>query len=292
MKRVLIIIIASVIVASCYKSYLSNTTHPDMGLVVINKILPDDATLPEEGFTIILNGEVYDANSTTTTIDTVFEPGVYTAYIYSNNTEMDIDHDIDGVGDETVISSKVVTNGIVESLTEDLYFGTETITIYADHIVYSDVILSQVTRDIIFNLHITEGDLDNIKSVTATLGGIAGQWECVGDVPLGDAVKISPTFTQGESLVKAEVVNDYLTSSIKVLGITGADQEFTLTITYDDDTFQTITSDLSDKLSDANSNKPTPIVLTGDVQTPVAGSIEDATIDNWETGDGGTQTVN
>lgn len=291
MRRVFIIL-AAVIVSSCYKSFLTNTNHPDHGKVVINKILPDDAELPAEGFTIILNGVTYDTSSTTTTIDTVFEPGVYIAYIYSNNTEMDIDHDIDGVGEETIISSKTITNGIVESLTEDLYFGTETITIYADHIVYSDVILNQVTRDIIFNLQITEGDPDRIKSVTATLGGIAGQWECVEDVPYGDAVKICPTFTQGEPIAKAEVVNDYLTSTIKVLGITGADQEFVLTINYDDGTTQDIISDLSEKLVDANIDKPTPIILTGELNTPIAGSVEDATIDNWETVDGGTQTVN
>lgn len=277
--------------ASCYKSDLSSTTHPDKGKMVINKLLPDDATPPAGGYTIIFNGESYNTTTTTTALDVEVAPGEYTIYVYSNHSEMSIDHDIDTSGEGTIISSKVVDAGMVESLTEDLYFGTQTITVLADQVISSEINLNQVTRDISFNLQITEGDPERIVGVTATLSGIAGQWECVEDIPFGDAVTIALEFTQGESLSKADVANDYLTGSIKVLGINGTEQILTIELTYSDGKSQKIVSDISAQLADANSNKSIAITLSGDINTPIE-SEQEGTITNWDQIIGGSETVN
>ncbi len=279
----------------CYKSELSFTTHPDKGMVVINKILPDGATLPAEGFTILFNGKSYISTSTTTTIDDVVEPGVYTAYIYSNTTEMSIAHDIDTWGEGTIISSKVVDSGnSVESLTQDLYFGTETITVLADQVIYSDVELWQVTRDIYFNFEITEGNASDIVVKDATLIGIAGQWECVADEPIGNAVNICPTLSLTESLTptkSTEVVANHLTGSIKVLGIKGDSQVLTINLTLMDGSMQTEMIDVSEKLSGSNDTKSTPITLSDDIDTPIESTV-DGEIGGWGEGTGGEETVN
>ncbi len=167
------------------------------------------------------------------------------------------------------------------SLTEDLYFGTQTITVLADEVITSEVKLKQVTRTVKFNLRITEGDPNRITGVTATLGGIAGQWECVEDIPIGDAVKINPAFTQGESLTKA-AANDYLTSSIKVLGVQGEEQDLILTLTYSDGTTQVITSPLGEQFKGSNATKSTPLILSNEIETPTE-SNPTGSIGDWNT---------
>ncbi len=304
MKKIITTLALVTMLTGCYKSKLTNTTHPEEGKVEVEVTIPTLKPDPETGeeaypdnttpdsYTVILNGEEVEVGEDgSVELPADLEPGVYTVYVYSDTDEMEIENNITEAGEGTITSSKIVDAGVVESLTEDLYFGTQTITVLADEVIVSEVELKQVTRTVKFNLRITEGDPNRITGVTASLGGIAGQWECVEDKPLGDAVKINPTFTQGESLTKAED-NEYLTSSIKVLGVQGEDQDLILKLTYSDGTTQEITSPLGEQFAGSNDTKPTPLILEGDLNTPVAGSSEGATIDNWRPGKGGSVTVN
>lgn len=291
MKRVFIILAAAALITGCYKSDLTNTTHPDEGKVVVDLILPtpdpsaesEDATLPE-GYTIILNGkEITVGEDGSVVLPDNLEPGVYTIYVYSNNSEMIIENNITETGDGTITSSKIVDAGMVESLTEDLYFGMQTITVLADEVIASEITLWQVTRTIKFNLNLTEGDIEDIVAISASLGGVAGQWECVEDIPVGDVVTIAPAFVQGESLTKT-TANDYLTSSIKVLGVDGGEQILNLELTFSNGNTQSITSDVSDQLAGSNDTKSTPIILSGNlkVNTEVGAT---GTITDWEVSD-------
>ncbi len=276
MKRIFIILAATALMTGCFKSELTNTTHPDEGKVEVEVTLPTpdpesgestdpDATTPTS-YTVVLNGvEVPVSEDGTVELPETLTPGTYTLYVYSNTDEMEVENNITESGEGTITSSKIVDAGIVESLTEDLYFGTQTITVLADEVVASEVVLNQVTRTIKFNLNLTEGNLDDIVAVTASMGGVAGQWECVEDIPVGDIVTIAPDFEQGESLTKA-AANDYLTSSIKVLGINGDDQTLNLELTFTNGNTQTITSDVSDQLAGSNDTKSTPITLSGSLK--------------------------
>lgn len=285
--------------SGCYKSYFTDITNLNEGKVIVEAVLPtadpdvdsQDATTPDS-YTIILNGDKIEVDEDRTVdLSDRLEPDVYTIYLYSNTDEMNIENNINESGEGTITSSKIVDGNIVKSLNEDFYFGTQTITVLADEVTYSQVALWQVTRTIKFNLQITEGDPERIASVAASLGGIAGEWECVEDIPIGDAVTICPTFTKGESLSKA-TDNNYLTSSIKVLGIKGDDQVLILTLTYTDGSTQEITSNVSDQLVGSNNTKSIPIILSGELYTPIAGSMEEATIDNWTQVNGGSETIN
>ncbi len=271
MKRVFIILAATALITSCYKSDLTNTTHPDLGKVEVEITLSTldletgestdpDATSPTS-YTLVLDGEEVIVGADGALAETL-EPETYTIYAYNNTSELNMENNITETGEGTITSSKIVDAGMVESLTEDLYFGTQTITVLADQIIYSEIILKQVTRTIKFNLNLIGGEIDNIVAVTASMGGIASQWECVEDIPIGDVVTIALDFAQGESLTKA-TANDYLTSSIKVLGINGDEQLLNLKLTFANGNTQSFTSDVSDQLVGSNDIKSTPIILSG-----------------------------
>lgn len=301
MKRVHLIIVVVAMLVGCYKSDLTNTTHPDEGSLVVDIVVPtvdpdsDETTDPDatspESFTIIIDGDEVPVDEDGLTIIPDLEPGEYIIYAYSNTEGIKVVNTFSETGGNAVVTSTTVDAGIIPSLTEDLYFGRLPITVSADEIIVSEIILTQITRTIKFNLQIVEGDPNRIKSATASLNGIAQQWECIEDIPTGDAVTINPSLTQGESLTKS-TDNDFLTGSIKILGINGDKQIFKLDIEYTDGETQTITSDLSEEVAGSNETKTTPLILSGDLNTPIEGSIEGATIDNWTQGAGGSQTVN
>ncbi len=273
----------------CYKSELTNTTHPDKGKVEVEVTIPTtnpdtgeqadpEATTPDS-YTVILNGEEVEVGEDgSVELPENLEPGEYTIYVYSNTDDLEMENNITETGEGTIVSSSIVDAGMIISLTEDLYFGTQIVTVLADQVITSEVKLKQVTRTVKFNLKITEGDPNRITGITATLGGIAGQWECVEDIPIGDAVKINPAFTQGESISRV-AANDYLTSSIKVLGTQGEEQDLTLTLTFSDGTTQEITSPLGEQFKGSNATKSTPLILSNEIETPTetnpTGSIGD-----------------
>ncbi len=291
MKKAFIILAAAAMCAICYKSDLTNTTHPDHGKVIVDIALPATGTTPSS-YTVVLNGEEITADeSGSVELPETLQPGVYTLYVYSNSSEMALEQNINELGEGTITSSKVADYDVVESLTEDLYFGAQTITVLADQVITSEIKLAQVTRDISFNFEITEGDPERIESISASLSGIAQQWECVEDLPIGEPVSIKPTLILGESLTKSETVGTHLTGTVKVLGVQGDDQSLDITLIFTDGKKQEITIEVDEKLAGSNNTKSTPIILSDNVKTPVEGST-DGTIDDWTGGAGGSETVN
>ncbi len=253
--------------------------------VVLPTIDPDsDATTPTS-YTLILDGEevtVGDGGS----VDTGYlEAGEYTVYVYSNTDGIDMANNI--AADGTIVSSTHI-----DALTEDLYFGTQTFTVLADEVISSDITLSQVTRTVQFNLTLTDVDPDGIKSVAATLSGIAQEWECVEDVPHGEPETIELGFVEVDVFTKT--TDDYFTScTVRVLGVhEDEDQHLTLTITYTDDTTQTIIIDLDDDFEDSNDTKSVPLLIKSTITIPVEGTMGDAAVGGWRTGTSGSQTVN
>ncbi len=281
---------AAMIVVSCYKSDLSNTTHPEDGMVTVNMIFPTDVEISADSYTIIFNGENYTTTTITTPLDAIVEPGEYYVYVYSNTSSISVEDNTATNG--TIIATAESEGENVKSFSDHAYFGMQKVIVTADAVITSNVSMAQISRDINFNLQITEGDPDRIVSLTSSLSGVSEQWECVGDTIWGTATSIDTSLEQGASIVRSEVDNRYIAGSIRVLGINGEKQTLEIHLTYDDGKTQTITSDLSTELSGANSNKSTPITLSGDLSTPTEGSMEDATIDNWTQMDGDSQTVN
>lgn len=275
----------ALLLSSCYKSILCDPTPPDMGWVEVNVVLPTDNTDPytHTGYILIMDGQEYEIGEDGTYVfDEGHAPGEYTVYIYSEVFELVMQNNIDENSTGTIIASASYDAGVVNTFAEDLYFGSQTITVLADQIIYSDVHLTQETRTIKFDLHVSDGDPELIASCEASLSGVAHQWECVADIPSGDAASIKPAFTQGESLTKADETNDYLTSSIKILGINGDEQILTIELTYSNGSSYTFTSDLSEELAGSNDTKPTPIILSGYLEAPTE-SNPSGTILDWVT---------
>lgn len=289
MKRVLIIIIAALFITSCYKSDLSDTTHPAEGKVAVSIELPTGDIPPSDGYTIIFNGETFTTTDYSTTLDAIVEPGEYYVYVYSNTAAINIEDrtSVDG----TIIATAESDEENVKSLNDHAYFGMQRVVVTADAVVTSNISMSQISRDINFNLQIAEGDSDRITSISSQLSGVTSQWECIDDTPHGIDTTIDPSLAQGASIVRSSVDNGYITGSIRVLGINGDEQNLTINLTYSDGKTQKIVSDISDELSEVNSNKSTPITLSGDINTPTEAGLE-GTITNWNQINEGNQTVN
>ncbi len=289
MRRVFLTIIGALLITSCYKSDLTDTTHPESGEVVVDIELPTDVVDPDGGYTIIFNGETITTSDGSTSVGADIEPGEYYIYVYNNTSGISVEDNTSTDG--TILANAESEGDSVKSLTDHIYFGMQRVVVTADAVVTSDISMEQISRDINFNLQITEGDPDRIESITSSLSGIASQWECVADIPYGAGASIVPLLIQGESMVRSTIDNDYITGSIRVLGIMGSEQILTLELTYSDGISQKIVSDISDLLSNANSDKSTPITLSGDIYTPIEAGQE-GTITNWDQINGGSQTVN
>ncbi len=149
-------------------------------------------------------------------------------------------------------------------------------------------LIEQMKADSTLKIHIIGyGD-----TVISSLSGNTYQWECVRDMLWGTTTSITPSLTQGVSIVRSTADNDYITGPIKVLGINGTEQILTIELTHSDGNSQKIVSDISTQLADANSDKSIAITLSGDINTTIKGSIENATIDNWTQEYCNPQTVN
>ncbi len=289
MKRVFLTIIVAVFMTSCYKSELTNTTHPEMGKVTVDIELPIDFAPGTDGYTIIFNGMTTSTMDDSVALDATVEPGEYYIYVYNNVASVSIEDK--SATDGIIIATSELDGADTKSLADHICFGMQRVVVNADAVVISSVSMFQISRDINFNLQITDGDPNRIISITASLSGITTQWECVGDTPWGTPANIVPTLTQGASIVKSTIDNDYISGSIRVFGVNGTQQILTIELGYDDGKTQKIVSDISDQLTNANINKTTAITLSGDINTPVEAGQE-GTITNWEQINGGSQTVN
>ncbi len=288
------IILSVVVLAGCYKSKFSDTLFPDDGVLSINIVLPTLATDDSEptSYTIVVDGQqsVVALDDGVTLYPAPLEPGEYYIYVYSNSASVAIEDLSSTVG--TITATAPDDGGsYVKTLPEHIYFGMQRVTITADTRITTDVSMAQISRDIHFSLYIAEGDPDRISSVTSSLTGVTQAWECIGDTAYDTGLTtIDPALTQGAYIARSTGDNDYISGSIRVFGVTGTEQKLTIELTYSDDTKQTILSDITQELKDANINKSTDIILTGNINTPIETEV-DGTIDNWTQENGDPQTA-
>ncbi|MFI3259183.1 MAG: hypothetical protein R3Y16_03720, partial [Rikenellaceae bacterium] len=297
MRRIFTILAIAAIVASCYKSELTDATCKGDEGVEVNILSPtlsdEDDSLPSS-YTISIDGvQITTDSHGTVDIPLDLDYGEYYVYVYTNHDDASITDDTHEGGEGTIVVEADVENNLMTSIDDHIYFGQQKITITEDTVTSTDISLSQISRDIHFNYHISEGDPTTIATLSATLSGIAQQWECVSDMPWGDPTVIDPLFTLGESLTKSEDLHDHIIGSIRVLGINGSDQTLTIGLTLSDGSSQLEEFDLSDDLKDANSDKSTAILVSGEVKLGNADDDDDTTTEGGDdtTTEGGDDTT-
>ncbi|MFI3331265.1 MAG: hypothetical protein R3Y38_05625 [Rikenellaceae bacterium] len=277
MKKLYIIFTVALVLSSCYKSELTNTTHPLTGQILVDAILFDSA-LPTNDFTVELDGNIYSSSSNgIATLPDTLSPGTHTIHVYSN-------------GEGTSVKAGIATvdmadNTFLRHDPEHLYFCSQEITVTADAVLKFTASLNQVTGTLHLNLAITEGDPNHIISSYATISGISNTWDCIADSDISSSSSvIAPTITQGASLTKSSD-NNYLTATIQTLGASGLEQILTIEMLLIDGRVQSSICDITSYLSTLVADKPTPVIFGGDVSIPT--TIEgNMTITPWEEGDG------
>ncbi len=293
MRRFLTMIMALLLFAGCYEVTLTNTIHPDTGVVEIDVTLPThlvelDDELTEGGcesilpksYVVEIGGESYAMGSDGSVIlPNFFEPGDYPMIIYSVNEGVTYSDGIASVDldeDGNVISDPAL-----------FFFGTQTLSIMADSNQLTELDMNQIVGTMTIDLEIVNGDPDNIVSATANISGLASQWDCINDTIYGDAVNMSPPITQGASLTKSGEDNSHLTSQISMIGTSGNDQSLVITLTLLNGAVEVTTGDIASLLSGFNADKGSSITLTNTIWIPADVELDDDSIKigDWEVSD-------
>jgi hypothetical protein len=134
--------------------------------------------------------------------------------------------------------------------------------------------MRQQVRQLTLELEITGDAKGLVTGIDASLSGIAGAIGIENGNPVGNAVTVTPGFTQ--------TAGKY-TATIRLLGVTGNRQNLSLTLHFasGNPAAYTVTSDLSGQLAAFNADKKTPLVLSAIlVVTPTQAGFT-ATINPW-----------
>lgn len=273
-KQIFVICATIVALSSCVKAdYTAETSHPYQAEIIVTPDWSDigSGITPPEDIKVVIGGEVIDLGNGTLPL---LEPGEYRIIIYNEVAQIDVT--------PTTVSRAVtviggayallpVTGGFIPTSHDWFFSGYMEIVVERDKSYAREVVMNQQTRELNFELTITEGEASRIKSITAELSGVAQGWDLVADEPYGESVKVAPVFT---------LAGNKLTSQVRLLGIKGATQVLTLNVTFTDDRTQTIVSDVTTQLAGFNSGKSLPMTLQGNVNTPIS-SEQGGSITNW-----------
>lgn len=149
------------------------------------------------------------------------------------------------------------TNGIVDANPGWLFYSDLDITYENDKEITATAVMHQQVRLLNIELSITEGNINNIESITASISGVANTLDMKSGTHSGSGLKVIPTFIRD---------GNKLTASVRLIGLTNETQNLTLDITYNDGAKQQIISDISTKLTDFNAEKHKPMILKGDAK--------------------------
>lgn len=260
---------------SCVKDELFNTPHPDKGAVVFSADFSErstSCTVPAEY--LLLHTCCGAAEPCTMPgmaekcHPELFAPGRHTFHAWNGCEWITVT--------DAVAKVNETAQGVIESLPGYLFTARREIDVVQDDTLRVNLPMAQHTRDLHFDLTVTEGDPGRIKSVTGTLTGIAGAFDLAAQKITGDAVSTVPTFNRTGDKVSAE---------LRLLGTMGDAQILTLEIIFTNGDTQTVESDISEALAGFNGGKET-MTLSGDLLLPIEGAFS-GSIEGWQQADGG-----
>lgn len=189
--------------------------------------------------------------------------GTYPIHIYNESENITING----------TTATVATTGNNVHPAPGWLFTAITEAVYADFKVETiTAVMQQQVRQLTIELTIKEGDPARIASTEATLSGIANGVDFKTNVHTGASLSVVPVFTRK---------GDKLTATIRLFGLTNESQKLILKLKFTDGKVQTIENDLSDKLSNFNTEKYKPLKLEANLNTPVKAGFE-ATITGWK----------
>lgn len=258
---------------SCVKDEIYNTPHPDKGAVVF---LLEGLNL-DEGYVVEIDGHTADMTATPFVYPDILAPGTYSVVIYNRADGFTFEgrtaHHQSRSDEGRADASPLIPQP------EHLRTGCVQITVLPDDSLRVSPDVEQRTRDLNFELEITQGRPELIQSVTGTLTGVARSFDIEQNVTTGDAASIQFPFTRQ---------GDKLTADVRLLGTMGAVQTLVLDIVFTDGgRTQRTEVALTEALADFDSDMTTAYCVTGTLETPVGMEEVSTEITGWETVEGG-----
>ncbi len=246
------------------------TMHPDQGKIVVSVdwsgrgtgvSIPSSHTVRVGTFPAVqMRGDI-------DTLDRLFDPGDYSVYVYNTADRITVN----STGTSATASYSGGTLGWFFSRA----FGVK---IEKDQVHTLEVAMTQQVRQLTLLIEPTGGSAGRVASITASLSGVAGTFG-ISDGSHDAPVSVPLTFTRITSGTNA----GKWTATTRLLGVAGASQRLTGTIAFTDGIPANVTfdSNLTSSLADFNTDKKTPLTLSGTVVPTPSGSSFTATIAAW-----------
>lgn len=262
-------ILTAVLFASCKKSEhrnepRHNTSHPDMGAVVVTADWngrSGEADIPQQ-YTLRTGESEQEASGETNVLRELLSPDDYTLAVYNTPDRIAV------VGNTASVNG--ASAGQINPSPGYLFASVQDISVRADDTLRVTARMEQLVRRLELELTATEGDYSRVQSATATLSGVASAV----DITTGErsaAAQVKGTFMQD---------GNKFTLFFRLLGIIEAEaQTLTVDIAFVGGGTQRIVSDLSGDMSGFNDGAM-PMKLTGDLRLPSEIGTG-ATIGDW-----------
>ena len=268
-----VVVAVLIMLSSCVKDILYNTPHPESGAVVLMLEGAPDG----EVFVAGIDGQTADMDGLPFTWPRLLKPGDYSLVVHNRAEGFAFDGRTARV--DAVAGSSDAGEVLLNPLPGDLHTCSCRITVVQDDTVRMNAVVERRTRDLMFELEVTQGRPELIQTVTGTLRGIAGIFDMEAGQTTGDAASTAFSFTRDGSKLTAEA---------RLLGTMGAVQTLVLDIVFTDGgRTQRTEVDLTEALADFNGDMTTDYRVTGTLETPVGMEEGKGEITGWEPVEGG-----
>lgn len=257
---------------SCVKDDLFNTTHPDKGVVVVKADFTAKSTSADVPAEYLLHHTCCGAEAPYAMPSAemkcspgLFTPGKHIFYAWNSCDKMTVTDD--------VIHVDKIASGKIESMPGYLFAARQETDVIQDDTTHINLQMAQRTRDVQFELTVTEGNPELITSVSGTLSGIAGAFSLAEQKITGQAASTVIAFARNGSKVTADA---------RLLGIIGTSQSLELEVRFTDrPDIHRVNVDLTKALSGFNDDMTTTKKITGNLETPI-GMEATAIITGWK----------
>lgn len=265
------IIVSALAFASCsVDEPIYDTPHPQHGKITLTtdwSKIGEGITKPAS-YTIEVGEHKVTATADKHIIDNLFEAGTYRGYAYNTAEHITISNGIAIVGTVTRAATTI------EVLPGWFFSASDEVEIKKDTHHEFTAVMHQQIRLLNIELTVTDGDINNIESVTASLSGVANTIDLKTGICSGTGLKVVPVFTKSDNK---------LIASVRLIGLTTETQNLTLDINYTVGSPQQLTTDMSNYLTGFSTDKHIPITLTGNISITSGIGIDfNSTISGWD----------
>lgn len=261
--------IAALSLTSCIKDTLYHTPHPDKGCVMVSadfSARSASADAPAEYMLRCGTATPYTMPSAKEANYPEFLlPANYTFTAWNRCAKMS---EADGT-----ISVERNASGEIEPMPGYLFTARHEAEVIKDDTLRIALPMAQRTRDVQFELTVTEGNPELIASVGGTLSGIAAAFSLAEQNVAGNAATTRIAFVREGDKIKA---------AARLLGVIGTAQSLELEVRFTDRAdIHRATVDLSAALARFDDDMTTTRMITGDLATPIGMDLT-ATITDWK----------